>query len=695
MHFVDLYNHLHDIHNALKTEKVSLEQQTECVNDLFLFLDTHQDHLFPAGLTNQAIQLFQWYLEYVLPELGYEAEDRQAITEDYQELLSSLYTSKALSQQLERKLSHIIGNLRNGTFRHEREVTETLVNVAQVLLKNDQLPSLLFLRTFRKKIRDGFSRKQILTFFERFVHAFQESFSDSPELLSALSNFQEFCEYILHAHFQGKAVLVDIARQGFIMPLWVFVESDKEGERVEFGKHDVDAAMQSSADAARIAACQYLRKICGKDIDDTISVRSQFPFPAVGYRDTSASLLIALQIVGEVLDLDHDPATVVTGEVDELGSILNVGWIQEKANITNTDETIKRVIVPAGNLHDFNIDNESRVTVVPVRSLAEALEQYYGESLRRQLNLLSRRQVLKSVAGLVGAFFILSGLKNLFAGPVNPVTECDWRLLTSARDLYQKESNYPHAVTILESILDHFHHDQSSSEAIRIQAFALGQLGVIHLQQHHVEASLRAFRKAVELWDAIHDRENQADTLFRLGEVYRYTVAMDGIRQNSQRGLHYYQQAHDLLSPSMKLCTRLQGKYYSLTGYMYYWIDEYETAEKLGRKALATFEEPDSNWTYQTARQHLARTLIKTGKYDEAHDILQSTAQAGTLQGPHDRARNALALSELYLAAGELEKGLQCAEETSKLCQEYQLQGQQRILTKSLAWHRLPYKTRS
>ena len=212
---------------------------------------------------------------------------------------------------------------------------------------------------------------------------------------------------------------------------------------------------------------------------------------------------------------------------------------------------------------------------------------------------------------------------------------------------------------------------------------------MIHLQQHHIQESLHVLEQAAKLWERIHDSENQSDVFLRMGEVYRYTVTMDGVSRNSKAGLRCYRQAHDLLKPSMPLYTRLQGRYYSLTGFMHYWMGEYEIAEQFGRKAFTIFEEPDSNWTYQTARQHLGRTLIKTGKYDEAHDILQSTAQTSALQGPHDRARNALALSELYLEIGEVEQGMHYVATVKELCEQYGLRGQQRVLMNMLVQYNI------
>lgn len=72
---------------------------------------------------------------------------------------------------------------------------------------------------------------------------------------------------------------------------------------------------------------------------------------------------------------------------------------------------------------------------------------------------------------------------------------------------------------------------------------------MIYLQRNQKQESISTFQNALELWKALHDRENQADILLRIGEVYRYMVAMDGMTNNSKVGLQYYQQANELLKP--------------------------------------------------------------------------------------------------------------------------------------------------
>lgn len=689
MHFIELQQKLQAAYQAAAAPEPARDEQEEAINDLFLFLDAQRGALFPELLVHQAIRICQWYLAHLLPAQGYELEDQQAITADYADLFAHLRNIVRRANDIEQQLIGGIGGLRTGAFGHEREAAESLSKMVHRHLDEDPNASLRCVQSFRKNLRGPFNRTQIMTFMSRFFHALEDAYRASPQRFHALANIEELCDFMLHEYFQGKAVLVNTRRQGIIMPLWVTVIVGQSSEEVEFENSDVDAIMRAAAQTARKAASRYLRSIYDRDFAETTAVRCQFPLPWVGYKDASASLLLALRIVGEVLDLDPQPATVATGEVDAAGKVLKVGWIAEKLEAAHDDDRITRIIAPQANLVNVDARGFPDLEILPARSLSEALEQYYGEALPQQLKRLSRRQILKSAIGLIAAPLLFFSAKDFApaASSVLPVAECDYRLLECARDLYQKKSEYASAVTILESLVTRFPEAVSSTEARQFKAYAFGQLGVIHLQQHRVQDSLQVFERAAKLWESLHDHENQADVFFRIGDAYRDMVAMDGTSQYSVSGLRCYRQAYDLLNPSMPLYSRLHAKYYALTGFMHYWIGEYEIAEQLGRKALTIFEEPDMNWTYQTARQHLGRTLIKTGKYDEAHDILQSTAQASALQGPHDRARNTLALAELYFAVGEPEKALPYADAVNALCEQYGIHSQQRVLRKLLAQH--------
>ncbi len=358
-------------------------------------------------------------------------------------------------------------------------------------------------------------------------------------------------------------------------------------------------------------------------------------------------------MVGDLLELPVNPAAIISADVERSGKIRPVNHLVAK--------------VMAADAHPgaavFYLPLESapvRVTRIALRRIAtfsEAVDQYYGDAYQQKQRQIGRRKILKGVIGLAIAPFTFSIAKHLFLRSDNPVTDCDWQLLECARDLYQQKSDYRSAITILNSILTRFHEEKDSPETLQISAFAFGELGVIHLQQHQESESISAFHHALKLWQTLHDRAKQADVLLRLGEVYRYRVAIDGFREYSKEGLECYEQANSLLHPTMKMYSRLRGRYFALSGYMYYWLSEYELAEKYNRQGIEVIEPNEENWTYQTIKQHLSRVLIKVGKYDEAFEILELTAKASVLQSPYYQVRSYWT-KDFYFSTGDYNQGL-------------------------------------
>ena len=532
--FHDIYTQLYTLHQEWNRPGASAEAKTELMSELFLFLETHRQEHCPHAFTRQAIEFLQGHLDFVLPDLDYKPEDLQEVSADYQVLLTRLEASECCVRQLETELFRVFKALRDGQVPHEQAGATLLHDLARNFLRQDELFSPSMRRSFKKRTRDGLTRKQVFGLLEKVFGIFLKHTLD-PAFLKPMTNFRQLCEYYAQAYFHGKAVLVNVARQGLVTPLWLWVDRAKRSEHVSFEQQDIDAVMQISADAARATACRYLKDVCDQEIDERLAVHCRFPLPAAGYRyrDSSASLLIGLQIVGDVLDLDPEAASVVSGELNECGHIVEVAWIPEKIKAVAADESIERFLIPAGNMPDSA--SGTGVSLTPVQSFPDALESYYGAALQRRLQQISRRKIVKGVVSLVAAPFVFTGLRSVFFRSPNPVGDCDWRLLESARELYQQDSNYRHAVTILESILIRFQREDSSRDAIRIQAFALGHLGVIHLQRQQMNESLRVLRQAARFWDKLVDRENQADILLRIGEVYRYKVAMGGSGENARR----------------------------------------------------------------------------------------------------------------------------------------------------------------
>jgi predicted S18 family serine protease len=186
------------------------------------------------------------------------------------------------------------------------------------------------------------------------------------------------------------------------------------------------------------------------------------------YNDTSASLLVCLKVIGDVLDMEIDPHTVVSGEVDESGKILPVACLAEKVLAAQRHPEIRHMLLPIDGL----FMTSRRIEIIGVHNLSEAVAYYYGEQFQKKLKQSRRKQELGRVIGVIAAPFAVSIVKDLFLTSPNPVTDRDRRLIGDAKDLYQKEGKYRFAVDILDSLIVRFQRQDSATEALRLKAQA-------------------------------------------------------------------------------------------------------------------------------------------------------------------------------------------------------------------------------
>ncbi len=383
MFFVDLWKCLQNAYISLQSG--AIEKQDDAINALFLFLDNHKKNQYPALLYKQAIQFFLFYLAEVLPALNYyEEEDRQAIAEDYRLFIEELKESAAYSQNVECAFEQLIEYIRNKTIDDISGVVEAFLKILQAFFQD--------LKGFRKPFRSARSFQQGLIVFQEnfrynqaaefFKEFFDALWGDAATVASSeyrlpIHNARRLFEYTLDSSFRGKAILIDRFRQGQIMPLWLSLDRDNTCEHVEFWNQEIDLAMQESADAARRVACQYLMAECGQDVSEELFVQCGFPKYDVSLKDTSASLLIGIRIVGDILGVTCKPGVVITGEIGKSGEILGVGFINEKIEAARERKGIEQIIIPETNvpeLRDFMGYQES-LTIIPVRTFADAVQQ--------------------------------------------------------------------------------------------------------------------------------------------------------------------------------------------------------------------------------------------------------------------------------------------------------------------------------
>ena len=541
-------------------------------------------------------------------------------------------------------------------------------------------------RNFEQRYREfrdaPFIAPHVVAFLtETLLHCLPEPLRTSSSRLELL--LWDQLAYLLYP----PAVLVDRAtEQADTLRFEMVAEASNAAEKdgITF-KDEVDDAMRQSCEQALLAARRYVETAKPRALDGKkILLTCRFQHPLKTYGDTSISLLMAIKAIGDLLKLEQHPDIVISGELDEHGVIRPVGFLQQKIEAVEQRSSIRRMVLPA----DGHADSRSNLQICRVLNLKEAVESYYGAALKSLNPGLSRRAFLSGLIGFgLGAATTASFLpfvtKNLFA---SSVTEHDWQLAENARIFYQIHSDYAIAVKIFREILGKFE-ENDAAEAKRLTAICHRNLGVIYLQQHRIQDSLKAMQNAVECWRVIHDQENQADVLLSLGEVYRYLVSIEGRTADAQDGLTWYQRACELLEKRMPSYQKRMGQYYALTGCLYDELGEHDLAEQFGRRSMEIFEPIETNWTYQTCRQHVGRMFIHAGKYDEAHDIIAATMQAAVLQSPYYQARSYWTLADLRLSTDDMSGGLDALHRAEQLCQQYNFSGQRRMINNIAAKH--------
>ena len=677
---MSIWRHLQRVRQELNTG--SLETQDIAISALQEYLDESCAELFPSCVYPQLRDVLQFYNVHVLPSLGLSEKDQKIVHTGIDSTITNLNQQEQIAQRFEVRCKRLFLEIKTGQLP---ALADVAADLQRLLCSRSAKQPLRLPKALEKQYRalqhTPFTAKHVIPFFEDLASNL------SPAVQAAFIPVQKLFWHQLHDLLQMKAVLVQTKTcEAFVTRLDVSAAFESAGlDTLDF-ENSIDNRMYRSCWNALQAARHFLQEEAPDMLRErSLRVACRFPNPIAEYHDTSASLLVGLKIVGDLLDLEIDSHTLVSGNVDGSGRILAVEHVVEKIAAAQAHPKIERICLPRDNL----CVNHTSLKIITVQTFSEALHQYYGGVLRKKLQHLSRRKLLQG--GIIFATstylpLLFSGFRNIFA---HPVSDHDWQLWECARTLYQQKSDYQSATIILHSILDRFQQEQTSKEVVQLKASALTELGVIYLQQDRKQESIQVFRRAFDLWSSLHDKENQADVLFRIAEVYRYTVASDGISKNGKAGLSYYQQAVDLLRPSMTRFTHIAAKCYASMGDLYYWLEQYQQAGQYSRRGVEIFEDENANWSYQTCRQHLGRALIGVKDYDNAYELLESTSNSVVLQSPYYQARSLRTLSDFFFAIGEREQGMELAENAQNLCAQYGFTGQQRMLANMLARHRL------
>ncbi len=678
MQLATIWQHVHKIQQEIK--QGTREAQDTAIVALQDCLDESGSVLFPSFVYPQLTEVLHFYSQKVLPEMGLSREDLWIVRESFEQTLCHSQVQEKTAKSIEAQIKQFFLDVKSGKFEMVNDIVAALWSVVRHEIVRSEVrslpPSKRIEKYYRTLKKSPFTTSSVIPFFETLIKNLPE------EVKETFASIKDLFWHQLNDLLQMKAVLVNTkSLEAIITRLDITATLDTKGLDTLNFESNIDNRMYNSCWNAIQAARGFLEEHFPDILkNQVICVTCRFPNLALEYNDTSASLLMALKVIGDVLDMEVNPHVVVTGEVDESGKIVPVSCTAEKVAVADGYSEIQHFFLPANGL----FVQSNRITITEVQTLFEVVEHYYGEQFLKKKRQISRRQVLKGAVALAAVPLGLFTFRNVFT---HPVTDQDIWNLEYAQELYQKQSQYQKAIQILNSILKKFVYKDSTSEILQLKAQVFGHLGLIHMQQHNTKESLIQLQKAFDLWQSLHAREEQFNTLLDMSGVYYYAATVDGNRKAGEISLQYINQAKKVLTPSMKTFKESTGYYYGHIGSCYYGLEEYEMAQTCMEKSVAWLEGTEASWSYYHGKQYAGRILNRLGEYDKAYPLLESTLYEPVLQRPYNQVRAFESLSDLFLSTGEREKGIEFALRTQRLCTEYGLKTQQTALRKMLARH--------
>jgi hypothetical protein len=362
-----IWKHLQHVQQELKAG--SLETQDIAISALQDSLDTPGSVFLPSFVYPLLTNVLRFYCQNILPSIGVALADQRIVRTGFDQTLCHLSFQEQIAKDLEAQFKHLFLQLKSGAFEsvdnlvtglHEMIMTTIprlsagyrVYSSADAISKtlDDSLRSLRLRsgqastgvshasipllggvrggleKSYHTLQKSPFTSAHVIPFFEAMIVQLPPEIKELFGYISALFWHQ------LHEFIQIKAVLVNPkTKEALITRLDVTTSLESKGLDTLNFESTVDDRMEQSCWNAIQAARVFLEDQFPDTLKDwSFRVSCRFPNPTAGYTDTSASLLVGLKIIGDVLDLEIDPRTVVSGEVTESGKILPVARMAEK-----------------------------------------------------------------------------------------------------------------------------------------------------------------------------------------------------------------------------------------------------------------------------------------------------------------------------------------------------------------------------
>ncbi|GAK61625.1 hypothetical protein U27_01526 [Candidatus Vecturithrix granuli] len=644
-----LWTLMQRVQHALKSG--NSEAQDLAISNLQEFLDNACPEYFPAFVYPPLGRVLRYYCANTLLQLALSSEDRQYVRDVFTATLDRLEAQKQKAAEIERQMQTFMARLKIREFADIDDVLASFCRIAGIEIP--EMPQEL-VHAYRLLGKSPFTTASLTPFLETLLKTVVSEAGAAQFTPLRYIFWDQAAEQT-----QMKAVLVNpFSQEVRITRLDVWTTLDPHGrDHLAFDNRVDDCLLASCRQALEIA-----RRFLEQRFPDLlerkgIQVTCRFPDPIASYSDASVSALVGLKVVGDLLHLPVDPGAIISAEVDRSGKIRPVNHITAKVVAADVHPDVAAFYLPIESA-------PARVARIALRRIAtfrEAVEQYYGAAYQQKQQQISRRKLLKGVVGLAVAPLGFLTFKNILQ---HPVSEQDGWLLEYAQELYDKQSNYQKAQEILLTLLNKFGDLRSSSEINQLKAQAFTHLGVIYRQTYRHKACLAAFNKAFDYWKTLHNQGQQAEQLLHIGIAYLDTVTVSGIHQNSELALRYIHQAHDMAGTGSH---SFEGRCFKWEGMAYYWLHEYDLAQKYTTASLEYFDESDLE--YQVSQQYWGMELSKLGSYDHAGHILEQCLRHPALQSAWNQARNLRSLGELYFSIGDRQQALVFARQAASVTQ--------------------------
>ncbi len=180
---------------------------------------------------------------------------------------------------------------------------------------------------------------------------------------------------------------------GIIIPIVAEVtpaSSRSEGKLVATGKLG-KLAQEAVKNISAVIKRHMNRDIASYDI------HVQFLQTYEGVEGDSASISIAVSVISAMEGIPVDQSVAMTGSLSVRGDVLPVGGITGKVEAA-IDAGMKKVIIPKSNINDIYIDKAKlrKIKVIPVRNIAEVIENALKKSSRRDAIIRELKKYISS-----------------------------------------------------------------------------------------------------------------------------------------------------------------------------------------------------------------------------------------------------------------------------------------------------------